>query len=148
MKPLILDQPAQQALPARFFWGTLTAVGWGAWIFLWMPALRVVSAALRVNAADLDAAGQSSSMLLGDFASHLNIAVALISVFVSWAICQRLRALHEDRSSEDRSVTADRLACSVKLRESDLRLWQKARRMIVTHDEALGWIRNVEVSVA
>ena len=148
MKPLILDQPAQQALPARFFWAMLTAAGWGIWLVLWLPVLRAVTRILSVDNYSLALALQSSTALMTDFASHINIAVTLVSLFVAWALCQQLRTCHEDRVAGDRSVSTDHLARSVQLRESDLRQWQNARRMVVTHDDALGWIRGVDVSAA
>ena len=57
MKPLILDQPAQQALPARLFWALLTAAGWGVWIALWLPVLRAIPGMLGVGHRDLDLTG-------------------------------------------------------------------------------------------
>ena len=148
MKPLILDRPAQQALPARLFWALLTAAGWGVWIALWLPVLRAIPGMLGVGHRDLDLTAQSTHVLMTDLASHMNIAIALVSLFITWALAQWRRNHWADRVSEDRSVSSSNLAQSMRLRECDLRLWQRAQRMVVTHDDALGWISGVKVSAA
>jgi poly-beta-1,6-N-acetyl-D-glucosamine biosynthesis protein PgaD len=109
---------------------------------------QIVCAKLLENVANTVASSQSFGELFAILGSHATVIGAAIGLFLAWSLLQS-HGNHKRRlAAESRTITLRQLAQPVRIRERDLTAWQRAQRMVVTHDEHSGWIRDVNILAA
>lgn len=143
MNTLIIDRFACQPVYRRLLWTVLTGVGWLFWMSLWLPLLKLPQVLVgEISSGDL-IASPVFGQVLATLGSHAALILAAIGLFLAWSLFQS-HADSERSAADGRSPTSVRqLAQSVRVGEQDLRAWQQAQRMVVVHDENLGWIREI-----
>jgi poly-beta-1,6-N-acetyl-D-glucosamine biosynthesis protein PgaD len=145
MNTLIIDRFARQPLSKRLLCICLTALGWAFWSYLWLPLLGSVEIFFGASSEHILSTSQSFRELFGTLGSHASTIVVAIGLFLVWSLLQWFGNRRSRSATSNQAVTSRRLAQSVKLHEDDLTAWQQSRRMVVTHDEDSGWIRDVSV---
>jgi poly-beta-1,6-N-acetyl-D-glucosamine biosynthesis protein PgaD len=148
MNTLIIDRFANQPLYQRLLWTSLTLVGWAVWTSLWMPLLGSTELFFGVASQQVVSTSHSFGELFAILGSHATVVVGAIGLFLAWSLLQSYGGRKLRLTTKEQTITLRRLAQSMKLRERDLTVWQQTQRMVVTHDEDSGWIRNVSVLAA
>ncbi len=145
MRSLILDQYSNQPALTRWVGNSLTGLGWGFWIFLWLPLLATASIVLDFTP---EAAPQSAShsmlTLLLTMKSHLVMVLSLIGLFIAWAILQSVGKGKRTESILREKNTFCNAMTAVEMSEEQLQIVRKARITRVSH-ESNGRIIDVGV---
>ncbi|WP_283148067.1 poly-beta-1,6-N-acetyl-D-glucosamine biosynthesis protein PgaD [Silvimonas soli] len=133
---LIIERPDWQTRRQRVVYGSLTAMGWALWGFLWLPLLTAVGWLGEAffawhHMVQLD--GFSAFRHLA--ASYSGALVVLGGIFVGWASYNYLRFRGYDRRRPRPTVTDHDLADAYHVPESDVARWHASRRLVVWHDE-------------
>lgn len=146
MHKLILDQYSKQSAITRWIGNSLTGLGWIFWIFLWLPLLAAASIDFNVKSElPLESAASDSLLsLLLTIKSHLAIVLALVSLFIAWALVQHLGKHKrfytlQTKQNPFSAPMISSLTCGEKLQ-----LLRRARMTLVLH-ESNGRIINVDV---
>lgn len=145
MDSLIYDQSACQPWSKRLLCNTLTGAGWTFWLYLCSPFFFPLTAALSLGPQHLHVSAWAGQALLVSFLSHLTLITMCVAIFVVFAVFQERRQHGASQAPYTETINTGSLARSIGLRASDLTTWQQAQSIVVTHDEALGWIHDVEV---
>lgn len=145
MISLIYDQPDCQSWLQRLLCNTLTGAGWVGWLSMWSPSPGSLAIAREIAPHAFQSALWPGESFLAPLASHAILVTVCAALFLAWALWQGWS--HRDSGQEwyVPAMDTETLARSIGLRQQDLAAWQTARRMVVTHDESLGWIHHVEV---
>lgn len=134
--PLIIDKPALTPLPSRIGWGTLTFVFWLLWAYLWLPLITSAIWALGFDQViTYFPWSQGNHEMRHLMALYLLIITGLGGSLVSWAQLEYRRFRHVRRRAMPPFVTIEELAAHAGLNIADMRDWQNARRLVVTHDD-------------
>jgi poly-beta-1,6-N-acetyl-D-glucosamine biosynthesis protein PgaD len=145
MNTLIIDRFASQPRYKRFLWTSLTLMGWAFWTSLWAPLVGSTELFFGVASQHVVAGSHSFRELFAILGSHASVIMVAIALFLVWSLLQSYGGRKLRLTAKDQTITLRRLAQSVKLHERDLTVWQRTQRMVVTHDENSGWIRDVNV---
>jgi poly-beta-1,6-N-acetyl-D-glucosamine biosynthesis protein PgaD len=148
MHTLIIDRFACQPMYKRLLWTSLTAVGWLFWTSLWLPLLGSTNLLLGARPEDVVSTSHSLRELFAILGSHATVIVVASGLFLAWSLLQSYGNRKRWFTAESHTITLRHLAQSVKIKERDLTRWQQAQRMVVTHGEDSGWIRDVNVLAA
>jgi poly-beta-1,6-N-acetyl-D-glucosamine biosynthesis protein PgaD len=148
MRKLILDQYTHQALFKQFFGNTLTGLGWAFWIYLWLPLFAAIKLLLGQQPEQVTSAASHSLLaLLATLANHASTVVIMILVFVGWALLQWAGKRYRREALQKRQthVPTSSLALPAIRVVNDMQRWQQAQTVIVSHDDASGFIKRVEI---
>jgi poly-beta-1,6-N-acetyl-D-glucosamine biosynthesis protein PgaD len=145
MNTLIIDRFACQPFYKRLLWTSLTVLGWAFWSYLWLPLLGSIRVFLGASTEHIVSTSQSFRELFAVAGSHASAILVAVALFLVWSLLQSYRSRKPWAAAKNHTITSRRLAQSVQVRERDLTAWQQSQRMVVTHDEDSGWIRNVDV---
>jgi poly-beta-1,6-N-acetyl-D-glucosamine biosynthesis protein PgaD len=146
MRKLILDQYSHQSLLKRFLGNTLTGLGWGFWIFLWLPLFDTITILLSSPSEQpASAASNSIMVLLATLTTHASVLVILIAAFFAWSMLQWLGKLYRHDALHKQQVNGPHVASPSVHTSQDVQSWQQAQSMVVSHDDASGYIHQVEI---
>jgi poly-beta-1,6-N-acetyl-D-glucosamine biosynthesis protein PgaD len=145
MTTLIIDRFATQPRYKRILWTSLTLIGWAFWTSLWAPLVGSTELFFGTASQHVASTSHSFGELFAILGSHASAIVVAIGIFLGWSLLQSYGGRKLGLSAKDQTITLRRLAQSVSLSERDLNVWQRTQRMVVTHDEDSGWIRDVNV---
>lgn len=132
--PLVIEASAAQTLAQRRTSGALAALGWLAWVVLWLPLATLLvwlffGVELFAPAwAELDA---HLSTILVPFAAGAVLSAAL----AAWALYNLLRFRRARRRRRAQRASAADIAREMRVSEEALRKCWKQRRIVVHHDE-------------
>jgi poly-beta-1,6-N-acetyl-D-glucosamine biosynthesis protein PgaD len=143
MRTLILDRYNQQSLLKRFLWNTLTGLGWGFWIYLWLPLFAAITLLLSPHPEQATSAASNSILaLLATLTAHASTVVIMIAAFFAWSLLQwvgkhyRREALQKQHENAPSSATHT---------VQNVRRWRQVQCMVVSHDDANGFIQGIEL---
>jgi poly-beta-1,6-N-acetyl-D-glucosamine biosynthesis protein PgaD len=146
MKTLILNQYAQQSLGKRLIGNTLTGLGWGFWIYLWIPLFTGITLLLGSHPEQATSAASNSILaLLMTLATHVSAVAIMIAVFLAWSLLQWAGKSFRREALRKQQVNA---SCPVSLAVNKVqaeRHWRHAQSMVVSHDDVSGCIQQVEI---
>ncbi len=133
---LILDQFKQQSIVYKLLSNSLTALGWGFWIYLWLPILESFSIIAGMSQQEPSAGTATLSRLMDTLSSQFFTIVVITLAFVIWSLLRKLNQhglihkldkqsdkLHLDPSSHFNLITN--------------------RLIIVHHEEGTGSIKSI-----
>ncbi len=143
MRTLILDRYNQQSLLKRFLWNTLTGLGWGFWIYLWLPLFAAITLLLGSHPEQATSAASNSILaLLATLTAHASTVVIMIAAFFAWSLLQwvgkryRREALQKQQENAPNSATHT---------VQNVRRWRQVQCMVISHDDANGFIQHIEM---
>ena len=143
MNSLILDRFNKQPLHLRFIWKTLTACGWGFWIYLWLPLIAPIGIYHGIYHG-ISSAESHWQQLTTTLMGHFSTVCILISIFMVWALLQRFGRAGEYKDHQKNQLkSVDSIRPSV-LTEQNFAKWRQMRRIVAIHDEKTGQILKVE----
>jgi poly-beta-1,6-N-acetyl-D-glucosamine biosynthesis protein PgaD len=145
MKTLILNQYAKQSLIKRLIGNTLTGLGWGFWIYLWIPLFTGITLLLGSHPEQATSAASNSILaLLATLTTHASAVAILIAVFLAWSSLQWLGKGYRLEALRKQQVNAPYPVSPTVHIARDVWCWRHTQTMIVSHDDASGCIQQVE----
>jgi poly-beta-1,6-N-acetyl-D-glucosamine biosynthesis protein PgaD len=145
MRTLILNQYAQQSLIKRLVGNMLTGLGWSFWIYLWLPLFDAITLLLGSHPEQAASAASNSILaLLATLTSHASTVAIMIAVFLAWSLLQWAGKHYRHTALREQQVNASSLSPVVHA-DQDLRRWRHVQCMVVNHDDASGFIQQVEI---
>jgi len=146
MHMFILDQYAHQPLLKRILWNSLTGFGWAFWIYLWLPLLIAINLLIGPHPEQAtSAASQSILALLATLTGHASVLGIMIAAFVAWSLLQWLSKSYRHEALQKRLVNVLCQASLTAHAVQNLPLCQKEQCMVVSHNDASGFIQYVEI---
>lgn len=135
MKDLIIDKPALQPLPDRLLWAVVTTLFWFIWFYLWLPWITLAAWVLSGYAGYLQYLIYDSQVDNARlFGAYLLVIQGLGATLLGWAFLEWWRFHGRDRRRPSVDFTLEQLAAPFQLDPLSLAEWQKARRLVVSHD--------------
>lgn len=136
MKELIINQPKWQRRRQRVLYGSLTALFWAAWVYLWMPALAFAGWILGVRI------GYHEMVLRNGFSGVIGLAklygliIALLGgALLAWAYYNYFRFRGIERRKAFPRVTLANLSERYGIDTQKLETWSRAKRLVVHHND-------------
>lgn len=147
MNALILDRFNKQPLHLQFLWQILTAIGWGFWIYLWLPLLAPIGIYLGVYHG-ISPAESHWQQLTTSLMDHFSTVCLLIGIFMGWALLQRFGRDNENNDGQENRFKSSTMIQSPVSIVQNLAAWRQRRSVVVVYDEKTGAIQNVLSSKA
>ncbi|MEQ1544190.1 poly-beta-1,6-N-acetyl-D-glucosamine biosynthesis protein PgaD [Methyloglobulus sp.] len=145
MKTLILNQYAKQSFIKRLIGNTLTGLGWGFWIYLWVPLFTAIMLLSGTHPEQATSeASRSILRLLSTLISHGSMVIVMIGVFLTWSLLQVLGKRYRWNALQKGQVKWVRPASPSAHTGQSMQRWQQTQCMVVSHDDASGSIQQVE----
>jgi biofilm PGA synthesis protein PgaD len=147
MCKFILDQYNHQSLVKRFLGNSLTGLAWVFWGYLWLPLIAAI-ALLPEEARPEPVTSVASSPIMAltaTLASHAGMVVIMIGVFFGWSLLQFLGKRHRNEILQKYQASVPNQRVSDIHSAIELKYWQHAQSMVVSHDEINGFIKRVEI---
>lgn len=141
MTTLILDRFSQQSLLTRIFSYVFTSLGWGLWIYLWLPLLQAMFVLLTHQEVSQETSEALNSLeeLFHTLSIHMLAIACVIIAFLLWAILQWL-------GKHNRLQAIDNQNISVSYKNlSHIEQSQVAQCVLVSHDDVTGSINRVQI---
>ena len=146
MRTLILDQYAHQSLFKRLLGNALTGLAWAFWVYLWLPLFVAITLLLGVYPEEATSTASRSIMeLIATLGSHAAMVFVMIAVFFAWSLLQWLGKHHRHRALRKRQTKPSLPVSPAAYNQQDVKNWRQAQHMVVTHDDASGYIYQVEI---
>lgn len=148
MRPLILDQYANQQLFKRILCNTFTSLGWLFWVYLWLPLIDAIILLLGPQPElATSTASHSILMLMSTLSAHASVVMIVVTAFFAWSLLQWLGKCFRHQSLRKRQVNVPySLTPAIHTKEM-VKSWRHAQNMVVSHDEAGGNIQFVDVII-
>lgn len=143
MNSLILDRFASQPMHLRYLWKTFTAIGWGFWIYLWIPLLAPISIYLGIYHGTSSVVSHWQQ-LTTTLISHFSTVCVLICIFVAWAVLQKLGMSSVGNHRQKNRFKSPGIIQSSILTDQNLTIWRQAQRMTAIYEEKTGQIKDIE----
>ncbi|MGA2551109.1 MAG: poly-beta-1,6-N-acetyl-D-glucosamine biosynthesis protein PgaD [Burkholderiaceae bacterium] len=144
MKDLIIDQPQWQTAKQRVVFGSMTALFWALWIYLWLPVLAFIGWVLGFKIAyDQMIVRNGYVGLLNLLGLYSLIICCLGASLLFWAYYNYFRFRGVERRKARPGVTLLELSERYKIPPEELGHWKTARRLVV-HHSAEGHITHAD----
>jgi biofilm PGA synthesis protein PgaD len=136
MTPLVIDRPELQTVAQRYGFGSVTLMLWLAYLYLWLPIISVIAWLLgaRLFYHHIIERG-GLGMLASDLQRYGLIIVAMVSVFLGWALINLYRFRNSRRNTRIVAVTTEMLARHYHIDEADVQRMQASQVTEISHDE-------------
>jgi poly-beta-1,6-N-acetyl-D-glucosamine biosynthesis protein PgaD len=147
MRTLIIDQYTQQSIFKQQLGNTLTGLAWGFWIYLWLPLVVAITMLLGPHPEQATSAASHSILaLLKTLVSHGSVVVIMILAFFGWSLLQFFGKRSRREALRKQEVKWPCTVVSPTAQETqDMRRWRHVQCLVVTHDNAGGFITQVEI---
>jgi biofilm PGA synthesis protein PgaD len=136
MRELIINKPKWQRRRQRMLYGSLTALFWAAWVYLWMPALAFAGWILGVRI------GYDEMVIRNGFSGVIGLAklysliIALLGgALLAWAYYNYFRFRGIERRKAAPRVTLTNLSDRYGIDTRKLEKWSRAKRLVVHHND-------------
>ena len=136
MRELIINKPKWQRRRHRVLFGSLTAVFWVAWVYLWMPVLALAGWTLGVRV------GYDEMVVRGGFAGVVGLVkvytliIALLGgALLAWAYYNYFRFRGIERRRAFPRVTFANLSERYGIAPQMVEKWSHAKRLVVHHND-------------
>ncbi len=134
MKHLIIDRPSWQTTRQRLVFGSMTAVFWALWIYLWLPILALVGWALGFKIAYYQMIVKDGYIgLLELLGLYALVIFALGAALLAWAYYNYFRFRGVERRKPRPPVGIDDLSQRYLIAPEILHSWTSARRIVLHH---------------
>jgi biofilm PGA synthesis protein PgaD len=134
MIELIIDRPNWQTTRQRLVFGSMTAIFWALWIYLWLPILALIGWSLGFKIAYYQMIVQSGYLgliqLLGLYAT---VIFCLGASLLAWAYYNYFRFRGVERRKERPPVDDMELSQRYQIAPEVLAVWGRARRLVMHH---------------
>jgi poly-beta-1,6-N-acetyl-D-glucosamine biosynthesis protein PgaD len=146
MKTLILNQYAKQSLIKRLIGNTLTGLGWGFWIYLWVPLFTAITLLSGAHPEQVTSeASRSILRLLATLINHGSMVIVMMGIFLTWSLLQVLGKRYRWNALQKGQVKWVRPALPSAHTAQNMHRWQQTQCMVVSHNDASGNIQQVEI---
>jgi poly-beta-1,6-N-acetyl-D-glucosamine biosynthesis protein PgaD len=146
MRTLILDQFDHQPLLKRCLWNTFTGLAWGFWVYLWVPLFFAITSLLGLHPEQTTTAASSSILaLLVTLGTHATMVGIMVVAFFAWSLLQWLGKRYRHQALRKQQAGALCPPSSPAKVAQNLRGWQQAQCLVVSHDSAGGIIQQVKI---
>ncbi len=132
---LIIDQPQQISTPRRVLYGTITAIIWYFWLYLWLPVATFAGWAFG------GFVGYHEMIELQGYRGllHLMLWYGLVIAIMAgglliWATYNLLRFRGKERRGQLPDVQCDIYAKYIGVTEVELASWRRAKIVTTSHD--------------
>jgi biofilm PGA synthesis protein PgaD len=139
----IIDMPRLRTQLVKLRDWIMTTLWWIFWLYLIREVFTIAVDLLSARSDELRM--ERVVDITSTFAFYFQIIVINGVVLILWARYNRFRFRGKDRRSAKSSVTPEEIAESLEMSVALVETAQRARRMVVHHDE-LGLIEQVEVA--
>jgi biofilm PGA synthesis protein PgaD len=134
MKELIIDRPNWQTTRQRLVFGSMTAIFWALWIYLWLPLLALIGWALGFKIAYYQMVVKDGYLglfhLLGLYAT---VILCLGGALLIWAYYNYFRFRGVERRKERPPVLIRDLSERYLIAPEVLDVWTHSRRLVMHH---------------
>jgi len=133
---LIIERPDLQPRRERVIYGTITAVAWVIWAYLWLPLVTLVAWYFGVRAFIREVVIPDRVTLLATGASYLLVIVILGGALLVWSRYNLRRFGGEDRRAASAPLGAEEIRAWFAIPSSTLEFMQNEGSVVVEHGEA------------
>jgi biofilm PGA synthesis protein PgaD len=134
MKNLIIDRPNWQTTRQRVVFGSMTAIFWALWIYLWLPILALVGWALGFKIAYYQMVIKDGYIgLLQLLGVYTAIIFCLGAALLAWAYYNYFRFRGVERRKARPPVSTDELSQRYQIAPEALDAWVHSRRLVMHH---------------
>lgn len=142
--PLIYELLAARSRLVRFATMASTGIGWGFWLYLWLPILALIHEPSGVQTADFQWIAWSGWIGLIEFIFHAAPYAWIPSaVLLIWAIANYLRFRGKERRKARISSSAEADSRWTQTTVPTLRAGRTMKNLVCRHDDH-GWLLGVE----
>jgi biofilm PGA synthesis protein PgaD len=146
MKEVIIDQPQWQTLRQRVVFGSMTALFWALWVYLWLPLLAFIGWVLGLKITYDEMVARAGYIeLVHRLGLYSFVVFCLGASLLTWAYYNYFRFHGRERRKRRPSVSLGDLAKRYEIAPSELERWMLAPRLLVHHNSD-GRIRWAELS--
>jgi len=136
MKELIIETPSLQTLRQRYTHAIVTLVFWIIFLYLWIPLASLMAWLMGIGTFYEEIVVQEGYYQLLNLFFWYGVTILVISVvFLGWALYNQFRFRGKDRRRHPTPPTIEDLANYFQVDLSLLGKGQKARRIVVRHNE-------------
>ncbi len=146
MRSLILDQYAHQSLFKRLLGNTLTSLAWAFWLYLWLPLFAAITQ--LAGSPQVEVTSDASNLILElivTLGSHAAMVLAMIGVFIAWSLLQWIGKHHRRQALQKQHIKTSSPVPAAACKKQDEKNWRQAKSMVVSHDNASGYIYKVDI---
>jgi biofilm PGA synthesis protein PgaD len=133
---LIIERPDLQPRRERVIYGTITAVAWVLWAYLWLPLVTLVAWYFGVRAFVREVVVPDRLTLLATGASYLLVIVILGGTLLVWSRYNLRRFGGEDRRTASAPLGREEIRAWFAIPASTLEFMQDQGSVVVEHGEA------------
>ena len=136
MRELIINKPKWQRRRQRVLYGSLTAVFWAAWVYIWMPVLAFAGwiLGLRIGYNEM-VIRNGLSGVIGLVKLYSLIIALLGGALLAWAYYNYFRFRGVERRKAAPRVTVEKLSERYGIDTQRLEKWCQAKRLVVHHND-------------
>jgi biofilm PGA synthesis protein PgaD len=136
VRELIINKPKWQRRRQRMLYGSLTALFWAVWVYLWMPALAFAGWILGVRIGYGEMVIRNGfSGVIGLVKLYSVIIASLGGALLAWAYYNYFRFRGVERRKGAPRVTLEKLSERYGIDRRTLQRWSRAKRLVVHHND-------------
>jgi biofilm PGA synthesis protein PgaD len=134
--PLIIEPSSPTVSPRSVARHLVTLACWSLWVHFLMPLLTLLAwmTGWRRLSTQL-LAPEGLELLKRYLPAYLTVLTVLCGSLIAWAMFNWWRFSDRERRRASAGVTCEQVAGQLNLPVDDLKHWQRARRLVVRHDE-------------
>jgi biofilm PGA synthesis protein PgaD len=132
---LIIQRPELQPRAQRAIYGTVTAVAWVVWAYLWLPLVTLVAWYFGVRAFIREIVIPDQAVLLFTAVVYVLIIILLGGTLLLWSQYNLRRFGGEDRRAASPPVARHEVLGWFQIPETTLDTLQQSGSMVVEHGE-------------
>jgi biofilm PGA synthesis protein PgaD len=143
---LIIERPELQPRRERFVYGTITAVAWVLWAYLWLPLVTLVAWYFGIRAFIREVSIPDRLTLLTTGASYLLVILLLGGGLLVWSRYNLRRFGGKDRREGSAPLEGEEIRSWFGISDSTLQIMRNEGSVVVEHGGA-GEVQGVRLSV-
>ena len=141
----IIERPDLQSRLQRTVYASLTFVCWLGWVYLWLPALTLLSLTIEIEAAEKEVVAYAAFDSLLALLSMYHLPVLLCCALLAWAAYNIERFGKIEGRTGAATLTLEAIARHFGTQAAQMTRWQAERCLYVTHD-AEGRVAQVDTT--
>jgi biofilm PGA synthesis protein PgaD len=134
--PLIIEPSAPPMSPGALARNLVTLACWTVWVHFLMPLLTLLAWMTGWHRLTTELlAPEGLGLMVRYLPVYLAVLAALCGSLIAWALFNWWRFSDRERRRASPGVTTEQVAAAMGLDAEGLKHWQRARRLVVRHDE-------------